>query len=519
MATLVGTRDPARSEKIDYGSREQLLKLLLTCSLDSGLEFDLPAVLGADPSRLLPCYLGMLNRYLFLTPAAERHRNQLLGLGPLFEGATLEPQWLPSLAVAWMNCMYAHGESKHEVKRSLNRLAAGLAGVAPAPAAQPRRPLAERPVMLVLLEDFRTGHVNYRTFGPALRALRERFTLIAVAAATAIDEGAAGFFDRVQQIAAPKDRTGFAALMRELREIGADVAYYPTVGTDPWCIVAATQRLAPIQLATMGVPATTHSPAIDYVVIEESWAGDPQCYSETVVHTRAGSTRFIPRSETPIARPRAGSKPRRLPGALRVVVPALAPKLNSPFLETCARIAAAAPDPLEWHFFAGISGLQHAVAERQIRGHLPGAQVHLNLDYEPYLEALSACDLHLSTFPFGGMNTILDSLYLGLPVVTLEGREPHERSDAGMMRRAGLPEWLIAGNREQYVRTALRLISSPRERQEVRHALLASNLDAEFLVNADGAERDYLEAFCWIYVNHEHLRQSGRKAWTVAERG
>lgn len=518
IAALVGTRDAGRPQKLHYHSQEQLLKLLLVWSLDSNLELDLEGILGSDPQRFLPLYLGMLNRYLFLTPAAHRRREALLRMGEVFNDATLGLQQLPALAVAWMNCMYATEKSKHAVKRPLNHLVSGLVGNRKTLAGRQRRPLAERPVMLVPVEEMRIGHVNYRSYGPLLRQLREHFTLVAAARPAEFDEGSRLLFDRVVDVTLPADERGYAGLIGRLLDLEADIVYYPTVGMNPWCIVTATQRLAPIQITTMGVPATTHLDAMDYVLIEESWAGADDCYTETLIHTRRGSTRFLLRNWNSGARSRGPTQPRPSDGAVRLAVPALAPKLNVPFLEICARLAASSRAELEWHFFEGLSGLQHAVAERQIRRFIPGARVYGYLPYDAYMHALADCDLHLSTFPFGGTNTNLDSMQLGIPMITLEGREAHSQIDAGMMRRAGLPEWLIAHTADEYVEVASRLIHDARLRHDVRRHLLNTDLEEAFLLNGAATGNDFTQAFRWIYENHEQIQRAGRKCWTVSDR-
>jgi hypothetical protein len=518
IAALLGTRTAGHPQKLHYQSQELLSKLLLVWSLDSNLELDLEGILRSDPQRFLPLYLGMLNRYLFLTPAAHRRREALLRMGELFSDATLGVQYLPALAVAWMNCMYATQRSKHAVKRPLNQLVNGLAGHRETLAARQRRSLPERPLMLVPVEEMRVGHVNYRSYGPLLRQLREHFTLVAAGTSAELDEGSSGLFDRVVDATLPADARAYPELISRLLDVKADIVYYPTVGMNPWCIVSATQRLAPIQITTMGVPATTYLDAMDYVLIEESWAGDAECYTETLIHTRRGSTRFLLRDWDSGARSRGLTQPRPSDGAVRLAVPALAPKLNAPFLETCARIAASSRVALEWHFFGGLSGLQHAVAERQIQRFIPTARVYGYLAYDSYMNALADCDLHLSTFPFGGTNTNLDSMQLGIPMITLEGREAHSQIDAGMIRRAGLPEWLIAHSMDEYVEVACRFIHDAQLRHDVRRKLLNTNLEEAFLSDGAATAGDFTQAFLWIYENHEAIQRAARKCWTVSDR-
>jgi hypothetical protein len=413
--------------------------------------------------------------------------------------------------------MYAMADDRHLVKRSLNVLARRIFGpidAIEARAARPRRALAERPVMLIPLEHFRGPHVNHRTYAAMVRRLRERFTLVGAGTAVDFDDESAQLFDRMIEFTPPEgDELG--KVLRLLADVGADIVFYPTLGIQWWWIPLCTARLAPIQAMSVGVPATSHSPAMDYVVVEESWAGEPECYSETLVHTRAGSTRFQKRDA---GRPRGAPREARGDGMTRVAVPALVTKLNATFLETCLHIDQQSNAPLDWHFFAGMSGLHHAITRRHIQRWLPRAKVYGYMEYADYMRALATCDLHLSTFPFGGTNTNLDTMYLGIPMVTLIGRECHSQIDAGMIRRVGLPDWLITRTPAEYVKAALRLIHSPGERAILGTLLGKAPLDELFGEADPAAPDDFADAFCWHYEAHDELRRDGRRCWTVTDR-
>ena len=70
------------------------------------------------------------------------------------------------------------------------------------------------------------------------------------------------------------------ALARELRP---DIIYYPSIGLSPLAVPLSNLRLAPLQLAAAGHPATTHAPGIDAMLVEEDTLGDAACFSERVV--------------------------------------------------------------------------------------------------------------------------------------------------------------------------------------------------------------------------------------------
>jgi predicted O-linked N-acetylglucosamine transferase (SPINDLY family) len=59
-------------------------------------------------------------------------------------------------------------------------------------------------------------------------------------------------------------------------------------------------------------------------------------------------------------------------------------------------------------------------------------------------------DISLDPFPYNGHTTSLDSLWMGVPVVTLEGDSPVGRAGVSILTNLGLPE-LIARDEDEYV--------------------------------------------------------------------
>ena len=58
------------------------------------------------------------------------------------------------------------------------------------------------------------------------------------------------------------------------------------------------------------------------------------------------------------------------------------------------------------------------------------------LDFARYALA----DLFLDTFPYGAHTTASDAMWMGTPVLTLEGRGFASRVCAGLVRSAGMPD-------------------------------------------------------------------------------
>jgi predicted O-linked N-acetylglucosamine transferase (SPINDLY family) len=86
-------------------------------------------------------------------------------------------------------------------------------------------------------------------------------------------------------------------------------------------------------------------------------------------------------------------------------------------------------------------------------------------------------DIALDPFPYNGGTTTLDALWMGVPVVSLEGPTAVQRCGASMLGAAGLADF-VAKTPEQYVRIALYLAaaipSAPEFRHEIREAIRTS---------------------------------------------
>ena len=114
-----------------------------------------------------------------------------------------------------------------------------------------------------------------------------------------------------------------------------------------------------------------------------------------------------------------------------------------------------------------------------------------------YWHALAEVDIALDPFPYTGGATTCDSLWMGLPVVTLAGSFGFARSGASVLSNAGLGE-LVAADEREYVDIALRLAGDVPAltalRQGMRARLSDSPvLDAPRFVQA--LERLYREAW------------------------
>jgi predicted O-linked N-acetylglucosamine transferase (SPINDLY family) len=110
-----------------------------------------------------------------------------------------------------------------------------------------------------------------------------------------------------------------------------------------------------------------------------------------------------------------------------------------------------------------------------------------------YLEYYQRIDLGLDTLPYNGHTTSLDSLWMGVPVVTLVGETVVGRAGLCQLMNLGLPE-LIARTPEDYVRIATELAQDHARLAGLR-ATLRARMEASPLMDAPGFARDIEAAY------------------------
>jgi predicted O-linked N-acetylglucosamine transferase (SPINDLY family) len=94
-----------------------------------------------------------------------------------------------------------------------------------------------------------------------------------------------------------------------------------------------------------------------------------------------------------------------------------------------------------------------------------------------HLESLTRVDVTLDTFPYNGQTTTCESLWMGVPVVTLFGHSHVGRVSGALLARAGHPDW-IASSIPQYCAIAASLVSDADALARTRGRLRQDFIDA-----------------------------------------
>jgi hypothetical protein len=472
-------------------SGANLIAFLATLSPSSLSQVNFDESLKISHAATVLAALGYLSARICVTPRACALREQLLEWLPgKLDDLTLGLTPLQRVTEVYTHCSYAAGPNKHRIKADLIAQVRRACLAAGAVELDPKRPPPKdrKPRIVIVTELYRSGHAIHRTHSRAVRSLREKFEVIGVCHGQPEAPEVRDCFDEVIVFPTPEPIASAAALSQQIVALQPNIVFFLGVGLTAHAIALASLRTAPIQLVSYGHTATTMSPTIDYMVLPEDFAGDPACFSEKLL--------LVPPAALPYAPVRAAEaapgQPLPKEGPLRIAVPASVMKINAAFLNALGRIAGAAQQPVEFHFFPlGAVGVAQVYIEQEIKRRLPTAQVHGEQPHAAYLHRLAACAFFLCPFPYGNMNSIVDSVSLGLPGVCLDGPEAHSHADVAIFARLGLPKALSTNTVDDYVAAAVRLINDRPWLERCRKAAADCDLEKRFF---SGDERLFCEA-------------------------
>lgn len=487
----------------------QLPILMAVTGLDDVPPELLQAALKQPPNILLILMLGWLEQRAILTEQGENNRTTLLTSGHLIEKAELEPgQQVAQCVNAWMHSSYALTPRKHDIKASFNKLFAqkfAAGGITPQIFSYKKK---DRPRLMVIHERFTQNHAMFRCYAPSIQDLRRHFHTISFSDEKSIDEASDGLFDEIHTVKASK--TNLAEMVKAIQRHKPDVIYYPSLGMSHWTVLMANLRLAPIQLMSLGHPATSKLGTIDYLYTADMEGNLEEIFTEKVLV--GGKFAFFE------AHPQLPSNlPPLLPPSdreVRVAVNSKVMKLSHGLLNICKALSKRAEYPVSFSFFPGERPEHFDGIYAAIRAQLPRATVFHSLKYDRFLEEMCKCDLALAAFPFGNTNCTVDTSLLGLPTVVHFGPESPAQSDKLVLQTAGLKDWLVCDSDERYLEVALKLVNDPEMRREAMNGLSREQVRQHLFGESPEKSFNPFADLVWhVYNHHETLQKSPQRVF------
>ena len=260
---------------------------------------------------------------------------------------------------------------------------------------------------------------------------------------------------------------------------------------------------APLQVSWLGYFATTGVAEIDYLL------ADPWTLPESEEASFTETIWRLPETRLCFSPPKPSVEVNELPAMTNGYVTFGSfnnlTKMNEEVLSLWVRILHAVPNSrlfLKTMQFREPS-MQIEVADRFSKHGISRERLILE-PYAPrerYLAAYNRVDIALDPFPFTGGTTTVETLWMGVPVLTLAGRQFLARQGVGLLMNAGLPEW-VASDKEDYLARAVAHASDLQRlaslRAGLRQQVLASPIfDApRFARHFETALRGMWEKWC-----------------------
>lgn len=298
------------------------------------------------------------------------------------------------------------------------------------------------------------------------------------------------------------DRSMFAAVktvrfngkfldLSQVTKNSYSAVFFPDIGMNFEGLYLSNIRLAPSQIMSYGHPSSTFGAKIDYFIGGEAIEIPEDAernYSEKLV--------LIPGNGQPSTRPGhldervalENKAPHVRPDRVVVNCPWSQDKTTFPLIDCLRKIKDACRSKVLFRFFPNeaVNRMNYFIPYVQGIGETMGALESVEIHQafgQDYMNRMAAGDLALDSWPFNGYNTIIDSLLLGVPVVSLRGRQCFERVGADLLERVGLKA-LVAESEQEFIDKAVALIDNPEWRQ-----LCKTDINAEALAfNADDGE-------------------------------
>ncbi|GJP63563.1 hypothetical protein CLOP_g20626, partial [Closterium sp. NIES-67] len=267
-----------------------------------------------------------------------------------------------------------------------------------------------------------------------------------------------------------------------VREDGVDILVELTGHTANNRLGVMACKAAPIQATWIGYPNTTGLRAIDYRVTDA--LADPpsnkQRHVEELVRLPGCFLCYTPSSEAgPVCPSPAVANGFVTFGSFNNLA-----KITPAVVRLWARILLAVPGSrlmLKCKPFTCASISQQLMAQLEAQGVSP-----LRVDLLPlvllnhdHMQSYALMDISLDTFPYAGTTTTCESLFMGVPCVTMGGRVHANNVGVSLLTNMGLPN-LVARNEDEYVAIATQLASDIPQlaslRASMRPRMLSSRL-------------------------------------------
>jgi predicted O-linked N-acetylglucosamine transferase (SPINDLY family) len=328
---------------------------------------------------------------------------------------------------------------------------------------------------------------------------RSRYEIVAYAELAKEDEITEQYRSHVDRWQ-PTNGLSDEALAEQVRADGIDILVDLAGHTKGNRLLVFARKPAPVSVSWLGYGYTTGVSAIDYLLTDEASAplGSEPLFAEAP--WRLATPGYVYRPAEGMGE--VSPLPALQHGQVTLGTLTRSVRINHRVVRVWAEILKRLPEArlvIDSRNYQS-SEMQDALAARFATHGIGRERLDIGFRSPPW-DVLRSMDIGLDCFPHNSGTTLFESLYLGVPFVTLAGRPSVGRLGSSILEGVGHPEW-IARSEEEYIEQAVALASDLPKlagiRANLRQEMQASPLmdEAGFARRVEDAYRDMFKQWC-----------------------
>lgn len=262
---------------------------------------------------------------------------------------------------------------------------------------------------------------------------------------------------------------------KQIREDGIDILFDLSGHTSHNRLAVFAQKPAPVQVSWVGYPNTSGLTQIDYRLTDA--LADPQgdsdeFYTEHLWRLPHGFLCYWP----PTWAPRVAESPSRSLGYVTFGSFNNRQKIGVECVVLWAKLLQAVPDSrllIKSVFGVDEQTSRDALVNQFVSLGISAERIRIEsakASQEEHLAMYSEIDIALDTYPYHGVTTTCEALWMGVPVVSRQGDRHVSRVGASILTNASLGD-LVADSDEQFVEIASQLAADIDSLSVIRGAL------------------------------------------------
>lgn len=262
---------------------------------------------------------------------------------------------------------------------------------------------------------------------------------------------------------------------------------------------------APVQVTWLGLPSTTGVPEIDFII------GDPYALPEEYENHFTETVWRLPESYLCLTPPHENVEFGDLPASKNGFITFGSfnnlSKMNGKVVETWARILKLIPTAKLFLKTEQLNNqkIRDSVYQQFLSYDIGDNRIFLTGLKDNRLEHLNEynqVDLALDTFPYPGVTTSAEALWMGVPVLTLKGNSFLSSTPTSITKNLGLDDW-IANDIDEYINKAVQFSTVPNMLAKLRRTIRERNLNTP-LFDAPRFAKNFGDALWGMW--HERFR-------------